>query len=335
MDYRLKENRKDAFINWFGWSLEIEDCDSALYMTNYFFDRFEYNLEQKYWISWLYGTTYHFPTAYLIWNEFPDMELVGVDRLEKWNNENYSRLRYQTDTKWNKGHLPSQFISYKNWVDGSSQHERFQQYLTDDPIKNFYTLWDVANSWHKFGRYTSWFYLQTLKQCVGVNLDIDSLWLHDRSGSRSHRNGLCYALGKDDWVNEKLNKDQIDWMEKQGAEILKETKARFPNVAPQADFFAMETCLCSFKKLFRKRDGRYLGYYLDRQAEEIKKVEKDGWFGIDWEPMWDKRSETLVKDYLTNSINKDRMNIFLDTGKIDHLATFSYEMEDVGLGRFF
>ncbi len=74
---------------------------------------------------------------------------------------------------------------------------------------------------------------------------------------------------------------------------------------------------------------------MDRQAEEIKKVEKDGWFGIDWEPMWDKRSETLVKDYLTNSINKDRMNIFLDTGKIDHLATFSYEMEDVGLGRFF
>ena len=45
MDYRLKENRKEAFINWFGWSLTIDDCDSALYMTNYFFNRFEYNLD--------------------------------------------------------------------------------------------------------------------------------------------------------------------------------------------------------------------------------------------------------------------------------------------------
>jgi hypothetical protein len=50
MDYRQIDNRKEAFINWFGWSLELEDCDSALYMTNYFFDRFEYNREQS--IGW-------------------------------------------------------------------------------------------------------------------------------------------------------------------------------------------------------------------------------------------------------------------------------------------
>ena len=77
MDYRLLENRKKAFIDWFGWSLIIDDCDPALYMLNYFYDRFEFNIEQRLWITWIYGTTYHFPTAYVIWNEFPDMELVG------------------------------------------------------------------------------------------------------------------------------------------------------------------------------------------------------------------------------------------------------------------
>jgi len=335
MDYRQTDNRKEAFINWFGWSLELEDCDSALYMTNYFFDRFEYNREQKYWLAWLYGTTYHFPTAYLIWNEFPDMELVGLDRLREWNNNNYDRLRYQTDTKWNKGHLAEQFESYKEWVGDKTQHERFQEFVTDDPHQTFYNLWEVANSWHKFGRYTSWFYLQTLKQCVGVPLDIDSLWLHDYSGSRSHRNGLCYALGHDEWVNEKLSPDKIDWMENSAKELLQETKAKFPAVSEKADFFAMETCLCSFKKLFRKRDGRYLGYYLDRQAEEIKKVEQDGWVGIDWNPMWQAREETLRKKYLTNSISKGKMEIFLDTGRIDHMGTFSDEYKDVGLERFF
>jgi len=324
---------KEDFINWFGWSLEIEDCDSALYMTNYFFDRFEYNREQRYWLIWLYGTTYHFPTAYLIWNEYPDMELVGVDRLQNWNNENYSRLRYQTDTKWNKGHLPSQFLSYKEWVGERTQHEALHENLTDDPIQNFYSLWETVNGWHKFGRYTSWFYLQTLKQCGGVHLDVDSLWLHDYSGSRSHRNGLCYAVGKPEWVNEKLDSRQIDFLNNEAAEMLSEVKMRFPDIAHKADYFAMETCLCSFKKLFRERDGRYLGYYLDRQAEEIKKVEQDGWWGIDWQPMWDARRETIRHEYLTNSINHDKMKTYLQTGIIDYNKTFTDSK--MGLEAFF
>lgn len=324
---------KEDFINWFGWSLAIEDCDSALYMTNYFFDRFEYNREQRYWLIWLYGTTYHFPTSYLIWNEYPDMELVGVDRLTDWNNENYSRLRYQTDTKWNKGHLPAQFLSYKEWVGDRTQHEALHENLGDDPVENFYTLWDTVNSWHKFGRYTSWFYLQTLKQCGGVNLDVDSLWLHDYSGSRSHRNGLCYAVGKPEWVNEKLDSTQLDFLNKEAEEILAEVKMRFPDQAHKADYFAMETCLCSFKKLFRTRDGRYLGYYLDRQAEEIKKVEQDNWWGIDWQPMWDARRETIRPEYLTNSINHDKMKIYSDTGIIDYNKTFTDSK--MGLEAFF
>jgi len=332
MDYRLNNNRKEAFINWFGWSLEIEDCDSALFMTNYFFDRFEYNREQQLWLIWLYGITYYWPTAYIIWNEFPDMELVDIDRLTKWNNENYSRLRYQNDTKWNKGHLPAQFKSYKKWVGDRTQREAFEQHITKDPVETFYNLWDVANSWHKYGRYTSWFYLQTLNQCTDINLEVDSLWLHDYSGSKSHRNGLCYAVGKDDWVDEKLSTTQLDVLNKESKEILNEVKLKFPNVATKADFFAMETALCSFKKLFRKRDGRYLGYYLDRQAREIKKVEQDNWTGIDWQPMWDARKELLNGVYLTDDISKQKMEIFTDSGVIDYNNTFT--TESFGLGRF-
>jgi len=332
MDFRLNNNRKEAFINWFGWSLEIDDCDSALFMTNYFFDRFEYNKEQQLWLIWLYGITYYWPTAYLIWNEFPDMELVDMDRLTKWNNENYSRLRYQNDTKWNKGHLPAQFKSYKEWVGNRTQRQAFDEHLGKDPIKNFYGLWGVANSWHKFGRYTSWFYLQTLTQCTDINLEVDSLWLHDHSGSKSHRNGLFYALGKDEWVNTKIDSVQLDFCNIEAAEILNEVKLRFPDVSDKADYFAMETALCSFKKLFRKSRGRYLGYYLDRQAEEIKKVESDHWSGIDWQPLWDARAETLDKKYLTNSVNKTKMEIFMDSGVIDYNNTFTEE--DFGLGSF-
>lgn len=304
----------EKFIEWFGRSLEIEDCDPALYMSNYFFDRFEYNSEQRLWITWIYGTTYYWPTAYVIWNEFPDMDLVGVDRLSRWNNDNYARLRYQTDTKWNKGHLADQFVSYKEFVGDRSQKDALTEKFVGDPVKDFYTLWETVNGFHKFGRYSSWFYIQALKQCCDIPVDVDGLWLHDYSGSRSHRNGLCYAVDRPDWVDQKLDKPKITYLESQGKQILQEVKHRYPHVAHKADFFAMETCLCSFKKLFRRSRGRYLGYYLDRQAEEIKKVENDGWDGIDWQPLWDARNETVDKRWLLSRIDSELYNIFLDTG---------------------
>lgn len=307
-------NSQEMFVEWFGRSLEINDCDPALYMSNYFFDRFEYNTEQRLWLTWIYGTTYYWPTAYVVWNEFPDMELVGTDRLRDWNDSNYSRLRYQTDTKWNKGHLADQFISYRDAVGDRTQFETITEGFVGDKTKDFYTLWDRVNTWHKFGRYTSWFYIQSLKQTCGIEVDVDSLWLHDHSGSKSHRNGMCYAAGKDEWVNEKLDADQIDHLEGLGREMLEETKRLYPHVANKADFFAMETCLCSFKKLYRRSRGRYLGYYLDRQAEEIKKVEADGWVGIDWQPMWQARKETIDSKWLMDTIDPNLFNTFLDTG---------------------
>lgn len=326
MDYRIKENRKEGFINWFGRTLEIDDCDPAIFMTNYFFDRFEYNAEQRLWIAWLYGTTYYWPTAYVIWNEFPDMELVGIDKLTEWNNTNYKRLRYQTDTKWNKGHLPNQFVSYRDWVGDRSQREALTEDFVGDKFKDFYTLWDKVNSWHKFGRYSSWFYIQALKQCCDIPVDLDSLWFHDRSGSRSHRNGMCYAIGKDDWVDAKLSKAEIEFLEKEAMEMLEETRRRYPSQSHKADVFTMETSLCAWKKLFRKTRGRYLGYYLDRQAEEIERVEKDNWSGIDWSPMWDARKETLQEKWLTNRIQKSKMELFVDTG--------NFYKRDMGLEEF-
>lgn len=316
-DWRKLEHRREAFINWFGWSIELEDCDPSIYMTNYFFNRFEYNLEQRLWLCWIYGTTYHWPTAYVIWNEFPDMELVGVERLREWNNTNYKRLRYQTDTKWNKGHLAAQYESYKGWVGSSTQEERFKNLLCGDENKDFGTLWEEINGkFFKFGRYTTWFYLQTLKHCCGFKIEPTDLMFSEYSQSRSHRNGFCFAMGKDEWVDEKLTSEEIAFLEKEAKLVLQETKKEFPHVASKLDFFSMETALCSFKKLFRKRDGRYLGYYLDRQAEEINRVQKDNWEGIEWLPLWQAREETLSPEYNTLCIDQDKMKFFLELGKI-------------------
>ena len=43
MDYRLEENRKEAFIRWYAWSLKYDDCDPAVWATNYLNTRYEHN----------------------------------------------------------------------------------------------------------------------------------------------------------------------------------------------------------------------------------------------------------------------------------------------------
>ena len=321
MDYRLDANRREAFIRWYAWSLKYDDCDPAVWCTNYLHKRYEHNDEERIWLAWLYGNTYQLPTAWVLKNEFPDFELATVDRITQWNTTNYKRLRYQTDTKWNKGHLPSMFESYQKFIGNRSQREVLESYYGHTEEDNFDNLWKVIkDSLHKFGRYSTWFYLQHLKHTAGIRINPTSLMLDDYSGSRSHRNGLLLALGKTYDVDRKLTAGEYANLESQAYEILCETEARFPELANQIDYFTMETCLCSFKKIFRVNHGRYLGYYLDRQAEEIIAAEKDGWYGIDWDVLWQAREETIdMRLDNRHGIDKEKFTYFYNSGKIENL----------------
>jgi hypothetical protein len=321
MDYRLAENRREAFIRWYAWSLKYDDCDPAVWMTNYLHKRYEHNDEQRLWFAWLYGNTYYAPTSWILLNEFPDFELATVDRITQWNTANYKRLRYQTDTKWNKGHLPSMFESYQKFIGNKTQRETLENYYGDNEEANFTALWtSIKSGLHKFGRYSTWFYLQHLKHTAGIRITPTSLMLDDYDGSRSHRNGLLYALAQEHDLDRKLSRADYARLESQAREIIEETRNRFPELAHVVDYFTMETCLCSFKKIFREHHGRYLGYYLDRQAEEIMQVEKDGWYGIDWDVLWQARNETIdLRLDDKRGINKERFSSFLRTGKLENL----------------
>ncbi len=321
MDYRLAENRREAFIRWYAWSLKYDDCDPAVWCTNYLHKRYEHNDEERIWLAWLYGNTYQLPTAWVLKNEFPDFELATVDRMEQWNTANYKRLRYQTDTKWNKGHLPAMFASYQKFIGNKTQREAMESYYGHNEEENFDNLWkSIKSGLHKFGRYSTWFYLQHLKHTAGIRINPTSLMLDDYDGSRSHRNGLLFALAQEHDVDRKLTRAEYANLESQAYEILCETEARFPELASSIDYFTMETCLCSYKKIFREHHGRYLGYYLDRQAEEIKMAEGDGWYGIDWDVLWQARNETIdLRLDNDRGIDKDRFSSFLNTGKLENL----------------
>jgi hypothetical protein len=333
-DYRLKENRREAFIRWYAWSLKYKDCDPAVWMTNYLNDRYEHNTEERLWLCWLFGNTYYLATAWVLKNEFPDYELATVDRLNWWNSEYYKRLRYQTDTKYNKGHLPIMFESYAKNIGKGQQLDYFTRLLGDNEHDSFRKVYStVKKNFYKFGRYTTWFYLQHLYSTCGIPVVPDNLLFSDYSGSRSHRNGFLFATGKEDLHDQKLTTRQYEELEDEAKSFLEEMNRRYPEYKTDINYYTMETCLCSFKKIFREHHGRYLGYYLDRQAEEISTVQSDGWYGIEWNVLWQARDESLDRR-LTNKrgINKEKYAGFVNTGEMGRL---DWMYNDIKSNHFF
>jgi len=325
-DYRIEnyETRMEYLERYFVWSLKTYDCDSAMFLMNYIHRRMELNIEQRYWMAWLFGNTYQLATAWVIANEFPDFENVDLTRLTEWNNENYKRLRYQSDQKWQKGHLPKMFESYRDNIyrNSNSQEEFFhKQCFSQDPEANFDNLFDyVVKNFFKFGRYSSWFYLQTLKETCDVNIKPKDLLLNDQN-THTQRDGLCYAAALDNLVGDKTlykDKEITGILDNVSFEIINRVTEKFPKL--KCDMFLLETTLCAFKKTFRTRNGRYLGYYIDRQYEDISVVQNDGWAGIDWDLLWDGRNEILDTRTIrgTGVVKKD-MEIFLETGKIKNI----------------
>jgi hypothetical protein len=322
-DYRVQDYsiRMEYFEKYFYWSLKTYDCDPPLFLMNYVNNRMELNIEQRFWLAWLYGNNYQLATSWVIMNEFPDFENVDLDRLTESNNDNYKRLRYQSDQKWQKGHLPKMFESYRENIYklGNNQQEAFSKICSSVyPAENFNKLYKyISDNSFKFGRYSSWFYIQTLKETCGINVESNDLLLSDNN-THAQRDGLCYAAALDEFVGDKtLYKDKsvIKTLDEISVSIIDNIKSKYPEV--KVDMFLLETALCAFKKTFRKTRGRYLGYYLDRQLEDIKEVENDGWEGIDWQLMWQGRDEIL--DIRTNrlcGVNKEDMEFFLNTGQI-------------------
>lgn len=353
LDYREPdyENRRELLIQYTIWQMKTGDVDPAIWMMRYIFNRQEYNKEQVLWYIWLYANTYQLPTAYVIANEFPDYDLVDLDRLEQWNNENYHKLRYQVDCRYSKGHLPAMFSSYMENV-GNNQFRFFNNLcLSEDRKANFQRVWDAVQKFHLFGRYKAWFYLQALRDVAGLSIDVPDLMLSD-GGSESHRDGLCHGLAKDEWVKRKevvdgkkvkirhkFTEDELAWLEAEGQSIIDEVNERMGLKGESAlDGLAFETVCCAFKKFFRVRDGRYCGYYLDRQWEDIKKVQADNWEGIEWDLLWEARAEMLHESLLCKKgVEQDRMSHFLDNGEIDWRSLFyKQQIEDVNpLDAFF
>lgn len=310
-------SRLDTFRRFWTQQLAIHDCDPGIYALKYLVRRQELNTNQQFWLCWLYASTYNVATAWVIFNEFPDYENVDVERLAAFNRANIKRLPYQKDQKWLRGHLAPMFVSLRELC-GESLSTYWFRHLDDFP-----TAWKAAMSLHKVGRYTAWMFTQAMNEVCQMGWEPTSLELNHDS-SQMHRGGLCLALGRDAWADKlhTFSRHELDTLDRDAALLLEDVRSSFPELTVvRPDFFSMETALCAFRKLFRRERGRYLGYYLDRWAEDIQKTAALDWPGIDWELLWECRLDGLPKHFCRSSgVDKTQFGVFLDSGEKEFMA---------------
>lgn len=327
-----RKNTREAFKQYSVAAITSWEIDPNYVLLNYIFRRYEMSKSQEYWICWLYGVFYHPATLFWFLQEFPEYEKVDLGRLEKWHAQHWKELRYNTDRKYEKGHLVEMFVSYRNMIGSQkpwAQEEFFNKLLKhNDPVRDFHEVFNaLCKGLLRFGRYATYIYTEALARSMGMPIQADTIFLKE---ARSPRAGLCYAVGREEWSKGPLTKDQWEELNDELENIMWEIKGEYPDVP--VDYWLIESCLCAFKGFFRPTKGRYIPYYLDRQADEILQLENGepvATQGVDWKVLWQFRRECLMWELLGEyadpprlKVQKSMEHVLRDTGRLTGLWPF-------------
>lgn len=301
----INQGRIKEFIEYHKKSYEILDIDPSYPMLKYVCDRFELNVEQRYWLSFLYSVTYNASTVYYMYNEFPDYEGINIERMERWWKANREKLDFQTDCRWIRSR--NQFIEIvEKYIKlcGASQEKTYKSLIKNKtPYEGYDTCYEYFKQLPWFGRFKLFLLLEAVHVVTGLNIEPSCLPLED---AESSRNGLCFAIGRDDLLTghdykHKITKDNLSYLTKKYNELVNLIKKELPTY--RTDAWNVETTLCAYKKMYRGK--RWIGYYITRQGKEISSMQNKVRDGVCWDVLWDFRKETYKKHLLWEFTGKD------------------------------
>lgn len=332
VDYRLPEHRLYLTAAWAEAMYITGELDQQLRLINHVTQ----DIESKLWLAFLWGCCYNFTGPWVIMSRFPvPPRLDQMDDFADWYNENFERIRFDTDCRYRKAKMISCVTSYVKWLNGRTQESAIvENYLDPDeyePERMYEKLHEISNSWDYFGRLSCWNYLEALALVTNhKTFDCPDFLLKDVSGSESNRNGVCFVIGREDLVTkhgikkesgERITSEELELLSERGEGIYKVLKEYFPD--SNCKRFNIETVFCWTKKRFRNYSSRYLGWDDERTIEEINFV-KENWPEVDVTPIYEAR-KALLPEFMSSveqGVDKKKMPVFHDTGVPQDLIHF-------------
>ena len=337
-DFRWPQYRREVFHRFYEFHLRYRAHPGCVYyVVPYLRETLGWGLEESLWFVFLNGNTQNPVTSLLIATEFPTLQsaLHGDGRrLEEWYcaPSVFPRLQFDTDRRHHK--TPRVFLeSVKAYgrlvkLGGGTQQSMYEAVMNTSD--DFERCWNhVIDQYYGFGRLSSFSYIEYLRIC-GLPVDCKHLFLSDMQGSKSHRNGICRVIGRDDldW-HDRLNPrfkgkyvdGQIDWLADEGSALLAEAKERGSGSDYERDigYFTMESALCTFKS-WHRRNRRYPNVYNDMFHDRIKSAERR-WRDTDFSIFWKARADCLPEHLRLENNPRDigckpiKQNHYYDTGE--------------------
>lgn len=310
MDFRKAAYRRELFHRFYEFHTKYLAQPGMVYrLLPYMVTTLQLSREDALWLAFLNGNTQNPVTSYLVWREFPTFDSANRDRLEEWFSANWKRLAFDTDRRHWKTKFVESVSHYRSLIrrDWSNQTHFYNDLMWDSDTEAYNWSWTwraVRDKFYGFGRLSAWSYLEYVR-LMGYRIKPDTLMLGDIEGSKSHRNGLCKVLGRDelDWHDSnpgfdgKYDDRFLEWLASEGYELWHEAKVRAEGQpwAEHVNYFTLESTLCTFKSWFRP-NRRYPMVYADMLYDRIKWAEAR-WPDVDFGLFWDARAY-LPRDVL-------------------------------------
>jgi Amino acid:DNA transferase len=292
-DLRLPENRMEIFQRFYTFHLKYRAHPGMVYaLLPRMKAHFGWDAEQQYWAAWLNASTQNPITTLLL------MEVAPVPRLwrtaVKYQQQNWHRLQWDTDRKYQKTLFPSACERYVELMNAAGSQAAYWQ-----KVNSWTDAWQAMTALPTMGRLSAWSGLEYYRLLTSAPIpDADTLLLHDAHGSRSHRNGLALLAGQDHIVqdaqlnpgySDKWSKETLEYLKDFSVQVLREAQHRNPG-CPHVGYLTLESTLCVFKSTYKK-NRRYPGVYADMCHNRIKWAEAH--HGDKFGVLWDARRETL------------------------------------------
>lgn len=293
-DFRQPEHRREVFLRFYDFHLRYRAHPGGVYyLLPYLRERLGWDEEEALWFAFLNGNTQHPVTSLALHRRFPTPD--HAEAMLAWWREHYARLAFDTDRRYHKKALDVAVAGYLGMVGGPQAP--FWRRVAE---AGWPAVWQVATSIPTFGRLSAFSYAEYLR-IMGIEFDCGTLFLGDRSGSRSHRNGLCIVLGRDelDWHTSNPDFDgtypaeTVEWLGTEAESLVGEAHRRAVGTPWAGDigYFTLESALCTYKSWHRP-NRRYPNVYNDMLYDRLRASEA-AWPDEPLDLFWSARAAAL------------------------------------------
>jgi hypothetical protein len=320
-DWRLPENRREAFIRLYSFHLKYQSHPGGFYyLLPAIAEKYGMGDAEKAWLIWLTANCDNAVTSMALIEAAPTHN--DWEKAVAFWNENFKGLEWDTDRRHQKSKFGEATVRYIKQLEGYSPE---QPWLINAVLGFDKGIWTYARSQPFIGPNSAWNLIKYARILYGDAIpDIDTFKLEEQSGSWGHRNSLAFIAGDDSAIGWHRSlplppKEKMVELNDLAESILEEVRQRNPERLLDATRLSMTSALCTYRGM-NKPNRRYPNAYTDSGYKRVKRAES--FFGKKFDLVWEERAKRfpdyllLEKSPFDPGMCPEKQNHYLNTGEI-------------------